>query len=270
MNSRWMVGTLIAALALGAGAACVNTEPLVEKQTQTIRRSFKVNGGPGSPEEVQERLAAKYRGIYYIEGLHHTKRIALTFDDGPSRHTSDLLAVLDRHGVKATFFLVGQRVEEYPAIARAVLAAGHTVANHSYSHVSLAYLSEGDFWDGEVGKTQEVLNTVLGVKPSFFRPPFGSLRDPGVEMLASRGLKVIIWSVDTKDWFLARSPDTAAAAIERTVLEYVHDEAIVLMHDGGAPADKTVEAVDRLIPQLKARGYRFVTIDALIQVKPYQ
>jgi peptidoglycan-N-acetylglucosamine deacetylase len=263
---------LLSALLLSALSACSSNPVLTapEKGAQHIRKSFMVTGGPGSPEAENERLAAKYRGTYYLEGLRHTKRIAFSFDDGPSSYTRDLLKVLHKHDVKATFFWMGRRIEEYPEIARAAYDAGHTIGNHSFSHADLTRLPPEQVWDDEIGKTQAVIERVLGIRPVLVRPPFGYLRDAQVELLAARGIKAILWSIDTKDWYLARMPDVAADRIEQTVLAVIHDEAIVLMHDDGGPRDKTVEAVDRLIPQLKARGYQFVTVDALIHVKPYQ
>ncbi|WP_051710410.1 polysaccharide deacetylase family protein [Andreprevotia chitinilytica] len=242
--------------------------PADEKPVQKVRTEFLKNWEQ-VPLEDLERQAAKYRGSYFLEGLHNTKRIALTFDDGPSLYTPQLLKVLDKYGVKATFFVMGVHIEEFPDIARATLKAGHTLANHSYDHPYLTKLSPTQFWDDQFGRTQAIFQKTLGIKPALLRPPYGFLTDGQVETLRDKGFKLILWSIDTQDWYVAQRFG-AANSLFKTVQEHIHDEAIILMHDGGGYRQDSVDAVDMLIPALKKQGYEFVTVDQLIGAKPYQ
>ncbi|WP_169307190.1 polysaccharide deacetylase family protein [Chitiniphilus eburneus] len=232
-----------------------------------IRTPF-LEGWEQVPLEQMERQAKTYPDVYWIEGPGESKVVAFTFDDGPNPlNTPPLLKVLKKHGVHATFFQLGMWVEKYPDLARKVLADGHVLGNHSYSHPYASKLTNTAFWENEVAKTQAIFQRELGFMPTLYRPPYGEITDSQVELLRDKGIKVISWSVDTRDWLSARAMN-GDAQIEGVVTNYVHPEAIVLMHDGGGPRDRTVEAVDRLIGKLKEQGYTFVTIDKLIGVAP--
>ena len=111
-------------------------------------------------------------GVMYWQGATDRHAVALTFDDGPSPYTSKILAVLARHQVKATFFVVGKRVDQYPDLARRVVAAGHVIANHSYSHRNLNLETSADV-ASELARTESIIARTTGVKPALFRPPFG-------------------------------------------------------------------------------------------------
>ncbi|WP_432722609.1 polysaccharide deacetylase family protein [Jeongeupia wiesaeckerbachi] len=241
--------------------------PADEKPVQKVRTGF-IDGWNQVPLKRLEDQAARYRGTYYLEGLHNTKRIALTFDDGPSVYTTALLKVLDKHQVKATFFFLGAQLAESPEPARAALKAGHTIGNHSYDHPYLTDLSPSQLWDVQFGRTQRLIKEKLGVVPALIRPPYGFVNDSQVTLLAGKQLKLILWSIDTQDWYVAQRLG-AANALYNTVLNHVHPEAIVLMHDGGGFRAGTVEAVDMLIPALKKQGYEFVTVDRMIGTPAY-
>ncbi|SMC20901.1 Peptidoglycan/xylan/chitin deacetylase, PgdA/CDA1 family [Andreprevotia lacus DSM 23236] len=270
--SAFLPLALLAPFAHGESASAPASAPVAavpagEKAVQKVRSAY-LDGWDQVPLQVLEAQAAKYRGTYYLEGLHNTKRIALTFDDGPSGYTRSLLKVLAKHEVKATFFELGEHVASNPDDARAVLAAGHTIANHSYDHPYLNKLGNEQVWDKQLLRAEQVFKDKLGIRPALMRPPYGALTDEQVAAIGARGYKAILWSVDTQDWFHALHLG-ADEAIYRSVLSYVHPEAIVLMHDGGGKRSGTVEAVDRMIPELKKQGYEFVTVDQLIGVKPY-
>jgi len=239
-----------------------------EKAVQKVRTPF-LDGWDQVPLQVLEAQAAKYRGTYYLEGLNNSKRIALTFDDGPSQYTERLLKVLAKYQVKATFFELAEHVQSHPDAARAVLAGGHTIANHTYDHPYLTKLDNGKFWQTEMGRADEIFRDKLGISPTLMRPPYGALNDEQIADLGQHGYKAILWSVDTQDWYKALHLG-AADAIYKTVMDYVHPEAIILMHDGGGNRTYTIDAVERLIPALQAQGYQFVTVDQLLGVAPYR
>jgi peptidoglycan-N-acetylglucosamine deacetylase len=197
---------------------------------------------------------------------HGAPRIALTFDDGPDPEvTPRILETLAAHGAKATFFFCGARAEKHPAIVAAAFAAGHSVANHTYSHPALPLLSRSEI-ESEVRRTDEILRAALspaGAPAPFFRPPFG-LRDLSVHAAAERfGFQTVLWSDSPRDW-QAPAPEEITAR----VLSAARDGAIVLLHDGDARANSgranTAAALPAILAGLHSRGFRCVTLDAAL------
>jgi peptidoglycan-N-acetylglucosamine deacetylase len=191
------------------------------------------------------------------------QQMALTFDDGPNDpHTMHLLDVLAKHGAKATFFLIGKYVRQRPEIARAILAAGHEIGNHTESHPNLILVSAARLRQ-ELADCNRALEDALGTKITLFRPPFGGRR-PNVLRTARRmGLSPVMWSVTGSDWS-AKSADKIYDKVRRQVDSRHKPQAeIVLLHDGGHLAfgtDRsfTVEATRRLLERYAAK--RFVTV----------
>ncbi|WP_432721345.1 polysaccharide deacetylase family protein [Jeongeupia wiesaeckerbachi] len=239
----------------------------VHKTTQSVRTPFLDNWGQVAQEKMTQQ-ALRHPGVVWLEGATHRREIALTFDDGPSPWTPDLLDVLKKHRIKATFFWQGSQMVGREDIVRRALAEGHTVANHSWDHPDLAGTDENYLWNEQIGRTQDEFRRIIGKAPTLMRPPYGSIDDAQIDTLGKHGMKVVLWSIDAIDWYRNRML-FGAHAIERGVQPYVHEEAIVLMHDGGGKRGDTVVAVDRLIPWLKAGGYGFATVDALLGVPPY-
>ncbi len=187
------------------------------------------------------------------------KVIALTFDDGPHpRYTERILAVLAKHDVKATFFMVGINVERYPAAAKAVVDAGHEIGNHTYHHAHLAGMNEGDTRD-EVDACARRILDICGASPLLFRAPEGTRGETLHTLLDSMGYRQILWNVDTLDWKGRESGDIA-----KTVLRKVRGGDIILMHDYVSGKLQSEAALGLIIPALKARGYRFVTVSELL------
>ena len=222
-----------------------------------------------APEPELERQALKYPDALYLEGLGEQQRIALTFDDGPGEYTEDLLEVLAKHEVKATFFWTGEQIKKHPEVVKAAAARGHTIGNHTVSHPHSRELNIEQFWSDQVAPTQQLIEATTGATPALFRPPYGEITDAQIEFLDhQKGMTIIGWSIDPKDWSMSNEPG-APGAIIQTVQAYAHPEAIVLMHDGifGYPPN-TIQAIDELIPWLKNRGYKFATIDELLRLSP--
>ena len=193
------------------------------------------------------------------------KVIALTFDDGPvSDYTYQMLDVLGQYDVKATFFMLGSQVEEYPEIAKAVADAGHQVASHSYSHDSEDYLNklDDDAVRYQLQTARDLIAKATGVETTTVRPPGGNLSYQNI--MAADGIADCFagWDIDSRDWELP-----GVDAIVASVTGNARNGSIVLMHDGGGDRSETVEAVSRIIPELQAQGYRFVTIDELRQLR---
>ena len=188
------------------------------------------------------------------------RQIALTFDDGPHpSQTQRILDILDRYGVKATFFMIGVNVENYPDAAKSVVERGHEVGNHTYSHSHLNRLGAG-MLTSELEKCEHVLETMCDCHTHLFRPPEGYLSD-GVFQCAEQGeYSLILWSIDTRDWEIKD-----AQQIVETVLSNVKAGDIILMHDYVAKS-KTPEALEILLPKLLALGYEPVTVGQLLGI----
>ncbi|OTN77513.1 polysaccharide deacetylase family sporulation protein PdaB [Enterococcus sp. 8G7_MSG3316] len=181
------------------------------------------------------------------------KMIAFTFDDGPDpNNTLRLLEMLAKEDVPATFFLIGQNVEMYPNIVKAIAKAGHEIGNHSYNHRDLTTLSQEEMVN-EITKTDQAIENITGKRPKYFRPPYGSVNQTVADAV---NRPIIQWSVDSEDW---QSKNTSLI-IER-VTASATEGAIVLLHD---IHQTTVDAVPELIKQLKESGYTFVTLDTLL------
>lgn len=186
-------------------------------------------------------------------------RVALTFDDGPHGvFTPQVLDLLKKYNVRATFFVVGENVGQYPDILERTLREGHEIGNHTYAHEYLKgkprdkQAREIDLCDYEIYDHSEYCAHLL-------RPPGGLYDDNVMKICAERGYTMIIWSVDTRDWTGA-----SAREIEQSVFAGLEDGAIILMHDFNRPDSHTVEALASIIPKIQDLGYEFVTVSQLI------
>jgi peptidoglycan/xylan/chitin deacetylase (PgdA/CDA1 family) len=187
-----------------------------------------------------------------------TPLVALTFDDGPwPGQTERVLEVLRSEGVKATFFMVGVRVRLATDLARSVVAAGHLVGNHTQTHVMLRGATPAQT-RSQMDMGAQTLRERLSVEPRWFRAPGGMVTPAVRAEAAALGERIMGWTVDPADW---RKP--GSEAIVRRVLGAVRPGAVVLMHDGGGDRSGTIDALPRIISGLRARGYRFVTLDDL-------
>jgi peptidoglycan/xylan/chitin deacetylase (PgdA/CDA1 family) len=183
--------------------------------------------------------------------------IAMTFDDGPSPETTPrLLDILKQRNIKATFFMIGQNAERNPAIVKRILAEGHEIGNHSWTHPQLSKLSD-DRVTEEINKTQNAIKDASGYTPVLMRPPYGAITARQKDWIEKQfGLSVIIWSVDPFDW---KRP--GSSVIEQRILAGARPGAIVLSHD---IHKQTVDAMPATLDALAAKGFKFVTVSQLI------
>lgn len=194
-----------------------------------------------------------------VEGVPG-KFLSITFDDGPhATLTPKLLDMLRERGIKATFFLVGKNVAEYPAIVRRMVDEGHEVANHSWSHPSLTKLgTEG--LRAQIEKTNAAIEAACGVKPTLIRPPYGATSARLNKFYADTyGMTVAMWSVDPLDWKYRN-----ASRVTEKILAGAAPGAIILVHD---IHPSTVAAMPATLDGLRARGYEFVTMSDLIAME---
>lgn len=179
--------------------------------------------------------------------------IAITFDDGPRQSTtSKLLDGLKERGVKATFFLVGNKVEDNQELIARMHEEGHLIGNHTFSHIQLSTVSTDEAYQ-EIVKTNEAIEKVIGEPIKYIRPPYGSYSN---KLLLKINMTPVLWTVDPKDW----NSDNVGQIV-KNVVENVKCGDIILMHD---IYDTSVTAALEIIDQLKAKGYVFVTVDQML------
>ncbi|MFN3745237.1 MAG: polysaccharide deacetylase family protein [Hyphomicrobiaceae bacterium] len=201
-------------------------------------------------------------------GLNQDKVIALTFDDGPSRlYTPAILDVLKKKDVKASFFVLGTAAAMEPKILKRIYEEGHDIGNHTFTHPDLSEIPSAQL-DLELNATQRVLESKLGIRTVLFRPPFVRDIEPETSeqartLLASAALGYITIGqrIDPLDW-----GRPGVEEIVRRTVSYAHRRAgnVVLLHDGGGDRSQTIAALPQIIDQLRADGYRFVTIHELL------
>ncbi len=189
------------------------------------------------------------------------KTVALTFDDGPYEpYTSNLLLTLQEKNIKATFFIIAEQAEKYPDTVQKIAAGGHTIALHQYRHIDSLKVSQSELKKSLL-KGKAILEKLSGKEVKFWRPCHG-FRDGAVLDIAREiGLTVVNWDNIPRDWTLI-----SAEEITRRVVKDVNPGSIVLLHDGDSPRYKdprteTVNAVHKIIDELRAQGYTFVAIE---------
>ncbi|HEX4769501.1 MAG TPA: polysaccharide deacetylase family protein [Bryobacteraceae bacterium] len=201
-------------------------------------------------------------GPSVFHGCQNRRSIALTFDDGPSEQTLDLLEYLDCERITATFFVCGMNVQRLPRIAGEIAAAGHQIGNHSYSHPSLLLKSKR-FIEREFTDAQRVIVGELGIVPMVLRPPYG-IRWVGLREVQSKlSLLGVLWTVIGYDW---RLPSDRIAG---HVLDHAAPGGIICLHDGrgvniNPDISESIKAVKLIVPILKDQGYAFETVSDLI------
>jgi len=183
--------------------------------------------------------------------------VAMTFDDGPSAaNTPRLLDMLKQRNIKATFFLIGQNAAANPDIVRRILAEGHEIGNHTWTHPQLSKLGD-DRVTAEITKTQEAIKEASGFTPTLLRPPYGAITPRQREWIENQfGLSVILWSVDPLDW---KRP--GPSVVTQRILSQARPGAIILSHD---IHKQTIDAMPATLDGLIAKGYKFATVSQLI------
>ena len=180
------------------------------------------------------------------------KVVALTFDDGPDpKVTRQILETLKKHDAKATFFMLGSRVEYYPEVAKEVQAAGHELGNHTWNHADLTKLNE-DRIRKEINNTSSIIENVTGEKPKSFRPPYGSVNK---HVRNQTTMPVVLWDVDTYDWKFRD-----ANKLLEIIQQNAKDGSTILMHD---IHQSTADGLDSVLTYLEKEGYSFVTVAEL-------
>ncbi len=187
---------------------------------------------------------------------------ALTFDDGPSEYTPQVLDILASYGAKATFFEIGQNVANYPEYSARVVSEGHQLSSHTYSHVDLTQQTAQGLAD-EIDKAADAIEQATGERPSVLRPPGGNLYGKQFLDLVGSITYSAYWSVDTEDWQRPGSSTIVSNACGK-LNGSNYNGAIILMHDGGGDRSETVAALPSIIEAFQGAGYQLVTLNDLI------
>lgn len=208
------------------------------------------------PDRVRGFVSGRVVGGVLYRGSPRRRAVALTFDDGPEPlYTPLLLDILDRLGVRATFFLVGRRAEQYPYLARAVVSAGHEVGNHGYRHVSLPGLSEVGL-DDELRRAQRAIEQSAGQRPAYLRPPGGRYDRRVVKAASQLDLVTVLWTDGPGD-YTGLDPER----LKVQLLSRVYSGGILLLHQG---TPNTLKVLPEVVSVLRRLGYQVTTVSGLL------
>ncbi|MFL6047562.1 MAG: polysaccharide deacetylase family protein [Propionibacteriaceae bacterium] len=237
----------IPAATQAAAAPAASPQPKTQPQPKCprpargiIRTAPGINGQAGEPERT----------------------VALTFDDGPGPSTLAVLDVLQRQGVPATFFLVGEKAAAEPAMLQRIVAAGHALGDHTWSH-NIPSVKAG--WRArtlskEIQHTRRAIVKATGREPCLFRPPGGIVKG-AVKVAHAAQLSMILWSVDTRDWAAPANKKFAPIIQKRAATGLKQEHPVILLHDGGGIRTATIAALPGIINDYRSHGYQFVTLD---------
>ena len=205
-----------------------------------------------------------------INGCRNPRHVALTFDDGISDYTEELLDILHRHRVKATFFILGHTLHSTPnkKLLIRMVREGHIVGSHSYDHPDLTKISREDTRNQMIS-TDEAIQSVIGIRPRFMRPPYGYVDYNVVRTLTSMGYIIINWNHDTNDWKFQNNYGTIVNYVQNEISfpKNTNKGPIILQHDS---LQSSIRLQSGIIKILKRKGYEFVTMYECIGQEPYR
>jgi peptidoglycan/xylan/chitin deacetylase (PgdA/CDA1 family) len=220
-----------------------------------------LTGDQHADEDAAIARTLSYTPYVRIAGSQH-RELALTFDDGPGPYTPQILSILERHGVPATFFEIGILERYFHASTAEIVADDFPIGDHTFGHLAMSRLSRRD-------QQAQLLADVAATGawgapfPRLFRPPYGLWNATTLSLLHKYRMLMVLWTVDTADW---RRP--GVRAIVRAAVGGARPGAIILMHDAGGNRAQTLAALPQIIAQLRARGYKLVTVPRLLLDNP--
>ncbi len=242
-----------------ATRATTTTAHAPTKSTTSKRVRAEHAAPPASAASINHVL--RYTSYVQLAG-HRRREVALTFDDGPSPYTHDVLRILHRMHVHATFFVVGREVAMYKRLVADEYRAGNNVGDHTMSHPPLDQLSAAAQTE-QIDGDARLIKAAGAPAPRLMRPPYGSFNTTTLQVLRARRLLMVLWSVDTKDY-----SRPGADRIVYTAVSGAEPGGIILMHDGGGERSETVAALPRIITRLRQRHYTLVTLSQLVKDDP--
>lgn len=200
---------------------------------------------------------------YHLNAISKMKTseriVAITFDDGPTSHTLQALELLEKHQQKATFFFIGQRIQEAPEIARKTIEKGHLIGNHTFSHSKNMGFKNTQEMIEEIERCGEIITEITGQSTVYFRPPFG-VTNPNIKRAVQRTQQqVIAWNIRSLD-----TVKTDEDVIYQRIIQRIKPGSIILLHD---TSDKTIRVLERLLQYMAENKYKSVRIDELLKLK---
>lgn len=200
----------------------------------------------------------------HCKGTNRDRCVALTFDDGPNaENTAKVLDVLKRHNIRATFFLIGKNVDEHPALAARMAEEGHIVANHTYSHDAMFPMGNKQKIEHDIVACSEAIYNATGCRTRLFRPPFG-VTTPGIgKAVKALNMSTIGWSIRSYDTMQRPTRES----VVKGIIKKLRPGAIILLHDR---CDGAEELLEMLIRECTQRGYRFVALDEMLNIRSYE
>lgn len=207
-------------------------------------------------------------GKIFWRGRPDRNQIAITFDDGPHpKYTREILQILKREKVPATFFLVGKKVEAFPEVAREIVESGHEVGFHGFTHRPLWMKTRRTLHE-EISRSRDVFRKVLGFEPHLFRPPYGIRGRQIMQMACAHGWKTVYWTRAGWDWTHITGREVAHRAMKGPM-----PGSILLLHDSDGPSldadrQRTVEALEIIIRELRKRGFLFAKVSDILPHSP--
>lgn len=230
----------------------VKTTPNKAYRTPAVSAPAMRNPNISLPSDI-----SSVKGISYSRVKTNLPYIAITFDDGPNpTNTPRLLDMLKKRNIKATFYVVGKNASQYPSIIRRIVAEGHEIGSHSWSHPNFSKMSNSAI-RAELTKTENAIVAASGVRPRTLRPPYGALRSSQRAWVNKEfGYRIILWDVDPLDW---KRP--GPSVVTSRILSHTHNGSIILAHD---LHKSTVDAMPATLDGLLRRGFKFVTVSQLI------
>ncbi|MDS3862179.1 polysaccharide deacetylase family protein [Thermosynechococcaceae cyanobacterium BACA0444] len=257
----WLIGVLGFCLVLGSSLGL--GWPMFSTVQSPPPLSGLVQAGQPPTATLSFLGPTQFRGktVAQVKVPAGQKVIALTFDDGPwGTSTTEVLAILAQHEVKATFFWIGAHLQRYPEVAKQVVKAGHAVGNHTWNHTYKPVTEEIAI--KEIENTSFLIAKTTKVQTRLFRPPGGILNNGLVAYATKKNYTTLMWSVDPHD----SAPKGTSEDIIKRVLAQAKPGGIILLHDGGGDRQATIKALPAMITKLKAKGYSFVTIPELLRL----
>lgn len=221
-------------------------------------------------EEIATTAAESFNA-YVITGCRNPRHVALTFDDGVSHYTNELLDILKKYHVQATFFVLGQTLETNNFFKRTLIRMiheGHVVASHSFNHPDLTHLTKNQIRE-QMERTESAIQSIIGIRPRFMRPPYGYVNQRVVEVLISLGYIVINWNHDTNDWRYQDSYGNIVGYVQNQIsFPHIKKEGpIILQHDS---LKSSIQLQSGIIRILREKGYEFVSMYECVGEEPYR
>jgi peptidoglycan/xylan/chitin deacetylase (PgdA/CDA1 family) len=260
-------GVAIAAVGLAGGSSALHRYAAVSRPVSggahrsiSGRRLRVVRPQAGNDAQAVDRVL-RYTSYVRLAGRRR-REVALTFDDGPSKYTAQILRVLRRMHAVATFFVIGRWARVYPQLVAAEVQAGSEIGDHTETHPALGLLSP-IAQAAQITQGAQAIHDAGAPYPVLARPPYGSFDQATLQTLHAHRMLMVLWSADTKDY-----TRPGVHQIVYTAVSGAQPGAIILMHDGGGDRADTVAALPRIITRLRQRGFRLVTVSRLIADNP--